>query len=192
VTKRACRAALVAALGTLVVAPMARADTLTVDDNGLDCPAAPYRSIQNAIFASRPGDTVVVCPGHYVEGGGGVGTNALVIVSDVNIKGAGADLVTISPKRTTASQSRIAETASPSIRNAVGDIIMINGDYVPTAIPPNVQTYNRDKSRLLTVNISGVTIDGDGVYAEAGVVYRDAQGTISKSRITNVVTTAPG
>jgi len=26
-----------------------------------------------------------------------------------------------------------------------------------------VQTYNKDKSRLLTVNISGVTIDGDGV-----------------------------
>ena len=39
------------------------------------------------------------------------------------------------------------------------------------------------------MNISGVTIDGDGVYADGGVVFRDAQGTISRSRITNVVTT---
>ena len=48
---------------------------------------------------------------------------------------------------------------------------------------------NSLKQSLLTVNISGVTIDGDGVYADAGVVYRDAQGTITRSRITNVVTT---
>ena len=48
---------------------------------------------------------------------------------------------------------------------------------------------NSAKQSLLTVNFSGVTIDGGGVYAEAGVVFRDAQGTISRSRITNIVTT---
>ena len=39
------------------------------------------------------------------------------------------------------------------------------------------------------MNISGVTIDGAGVYAEAGVLFRDAQGSIPRSRITNIVTT---
>ena len=48
---------------------------------------------------------------------------------------------------------------------------------------------NSAKQSLLTVNLSGVTIDGGGVYAESGVLFRDAQGTISRSRITNIVTT---
>ena len=48
---------------------------------------------------------------------------------------------------------------------------------------------NKARSQLLTVNISGVTIDGDGVYAEAGILFRDAQGRITRSRITNIVTT---
>ena len=38
---------------------------------------------------------------------------------------------------------------------------------------------NSAKQSLLTVNLSGVTIDGGGVYAEAGVLFRDAQGSIS-------------
>lgn len=186
--RRIC-AALIAALGAFAVVPVAGAATLTVDDDFKDCPAAQYKSIQNAIFAARAGDTVAVCPGTYVEGGGGVGSNALVIVQDVTIKGAGADLVRITPRRTTPTGSRIAETASPSLRNAVGAIVMINGDYVPTAIPPNAQQYSKDKAKLLKVDISGVTIDGDGVYAEAGVVFRDAQGSVGNSRITNIVTT---
>jgi hypothetical protein len=182
-------AALVAALGAFVVVPVAGAATLTVDDDFKDCPAAQYQSVQNAIFAARPGDTVSICPGTYVEGGGGVGSNALIIVQDVTIKGAGADLVRITPRRTTPTGSRIAETTSPSLRNAVGAIVMVNGDYVPTAIPPNAQQYAKDKTKLTKVDISGVTIDGDGVYAEAGVVFRDAQGSVSNSRITNIVTT---
>ncbi len=38
------------------------------------------------------------------------------------------------------------------------------------------------------MNISGVTVDGAGVFAEAGIVYLDAQGTIHRSRVTNVTT----
>ena len=58
------------------------------------------------------------------------------------------------------------------IRNGVGDIVSIFG----TPREP------------LTVDISGVTVDGAGVFAEAGVVYRDAGGKLVRDRVTNVVT----
>ena len=38
------------------------------------------------------------------------------------------------------------------------------------------------------MNISGVTLDGNGVYVEAGLVYRDAGGTLLRSRVTDIVT----
>ena len=185
--RRACVAA-IAVLGSLIVAPVASGANppLVVDDDGMDCPAAPYRTIQNAIFAAAAEagtPTIAVCPGEYVEGGGGVGSNGLIIIDDVNIRGAGADLVSIKPRKVRASTSSIADSASPAnIRNATGAIVMING--ADTQNGPNSA-----KSNLLTVNISGVTIDGGGVYSEAGVVFRDAQGSISRSRITNIVTT---
>lgn len=169
---------------------------LVVDDDGQDCPAAPYRTIQNAIFAAPDGATIAVCPGEYVEGGGGVGSNGLIIIRDVTIKGAGADLVTIKPRAVRANGGQIAETTNPSIRNNVGAIVMVDGadtQYAPLApaadqIAAGTRRLNRLKSNLLTVNISGVTVDGDGVYADAGIVFRDAQGSITRSRVTNVVT----
>lgn len=129
-------AAPIAASATLAAAPMAGADTLTVDEDGVECPSAPFQCIQNAIFAAQPGDTVAVCPGTYVEGGGGVGSNGLIIIRDVNIKGAGADLVTIKPRKTTPGVSQITETASPSIRNGVGDIVMIKATTSSTSPTP--------------------------------------------------------
>src|SRR5262249_12870127 len=130
--RRAC-VAMVAALGTFVAAPVAGAATLQVDDDGVQCPDAQYSSVQNAIYAARAGDTIAVCPGTYVEGGGGVGSNTLIITRDVTIKGAGADLVTIEPRHTTTAGSQIAESSSPSIRNNVGDIVMIDGDALSAA-----------------------------------------------------------
>jgi hypothetical protein len=157
--------------GALAAAPWASAATLSVDDDGQDCPAAPFSSIQDAIDAAESGDTVAICPGRYAEGTGSTASNGLTIVRNVTLKGAGADLVTISPRRSTPTGGQIIE-AEPDIRNGVGDIVSVVGG---SAFP-------------ITVNISGVTIDGNGVYVEAGVVYLDAQGTISRSRITNVVT----
>src|SRR3954469_18790265 len=187
--RRAC-VAVVAAMGTLVAAPVAGAATLTVDDDGAQCPDAQYKSVQNAIYAARAGDTIAICPGTYVEGGGGAGSNGLIIIRDVNIKGAGADLVSIRPRRTTASGSQIAELTNASIRNAVGDLVMIDGDNTQDA-PRDTGGVARNslKKSLLTVNISGVTFDGDGVYAEAGIVFRDAQGSITRSRATHLVPT---
>ena len=82
------------------------------------------------------------------EGAGAPGTNALTITKSLTLKGAGADLVTITPKAAPLVGGRILED-EPDLRNGVGDIVAIVG--TPT--------------QPLTVNISGVTVDG---YDPAG------------------------
>jgi hypothetical protein len=153
------------------VPAVANAATLAVDDDGVQCPAAGFRTIQAAVDAAAPGDTVAVCPGTYVEGSGGVGTNALTIEKSLTIKGAGADLVSIEPARSTPTGGQIAES-SMDIRNRKGDIVLAAG----AAGAP------------IDVAISGVTVDGNGVFAKAGIVYLDAQGELVRDRVTGIAT----
>jgi hypothetical protein len=151
--------------------PAAQAATLAVDDDGAQCPGAQFGSVQAAVNAANAGDTIAICPGRYVEGNGAMGTNAVTISKSLTIKGAGADLVVIQPRRSTPTGGQIAEGAM-NIRNGVGDIVSIVGQ--PDA--------------PLTVDISGVTVDGNGVFAEAGVVFLDAQGSMVRDRVTNILT----
>jgi hypothetical protein len=157
----------VAAVGILVPAT-AGAATLSVDDNLQDCPAAGFTSIQSAVTAATAGDTVAVCPGTYVEGastGGTTAINALTVDKNLTIRGAGADLVRIVPR------GRIAAN-TPVVRNTTGAIIAATG----TPAAP------------ITVDISGVTVSGGGFYSEIGVLFIDAQGSLYRSRVTDIVT----
>ena len=43
-----------------------------------------------------------------------------------------------------------------------------------------------NKTDPVTVNISGVTLDANGVAVTAGIVYIDGQGTISRSHVTGL------
>src|SRR5215203_3971695 len=99
VRRRVTHACLPAVLLALLAAPAASAATLSVDDDRKDCTAAGYASIQDAIDAAAPGDTIAICPGRYVEGNGAANSNALTVDKTLTLKGAGADLVTISPRR---------------------------------------------------------------------------------------------
>jgi Bacterial Ig domain len=160
----------------LCVSHSAYAATLSVDDDHADCPAAAYSSIQAAVDAAAPNDTVVICPGTYAEGSGAVGTNALTIEKNLTLRGAGADLVTITPRSTVPVGGRIMEDA-PDLRNGVGDIIAVDGT----------------PSQPLVVHIQGVTVDGwdpqgRPVAVEAGIVFLDAKGSVERSRVTNIVT----
>src|SRR6478735_11547587 len=107
---RSSFAMLLAITAALLCASVASAATITVDDDNAQCPGASFTKIQNAIDAAVPGDTVAICPGEYVEGNGAQGSNALTITSkSIDIRGAGADLVAIEPKRTTPTSGQIAE-----------------------------------------------------------------------------------
>ncbi|MGA7398205.1 MAG: Ig-like domain-containing protein [Solirubrobacterales bacterium] len=151
----------------------ASAADLVVDDDSVECPAAGFSKVQSAIDASDVGDTIVICPGSYVEGTGAPGTNAVTVNKEVNLKGAGADLVTIMPKRSTSDGGQIA-SVSPVLRDGVGNIIAVTAG---TPLFP------------ATVNISGITVKGNGVFAEAGIMFLDAKGSIVRSRVTDIVTT---
>lgn len=168
--------ALATAVGSLLLASTANAATLSVDDDRKDCPTAQYTSIQAAVDAAQTGDTVAVCPGDYEEGTGQTGTNALTISKSIILKGAGAGLVHVSPKATTPTGGQILE-ASPSIRNGVGDVIAVNGT----------------PSKPISVDISGITVDGYDaagrpIAVEAGIVFLDAKGSVVRTHVTNVVT----
>jgi len=147
-----------------------------VDDDKADCPAAAFTSVQAAVDAAKTGDTIAICPGKYAEGTGAPGTNALTITKSLTLQGAGADLVSISPKANPLVRGSIIEE-NPDIRNGVGDIVAIVG--TPT--------------QPLTVDISGITVDGYDpqgreVAVEAGILFLDAKGSVVRSRVTNVVT----
>ena len=42
------------------------------------------------------------------------------------------------------------------------------------------------KTKPVTVDISGVTVDANGVDATAGIVFRDAQGSVKRSHVTGL------
>jgi hypothetical protein len=162
--------------GVLCCAQGAYAATFTVDDDKADCPAAAFTSVQAAVDAASPGDTVTICKGEYVEGSGAAGTSALTITKNLTLKGAGADLVTITPKASSVAGGSLLEATS-NLRNGLGDIVAIVG--TPT--------------QPIKVDISGVTVDGYDpagrpVAVEAGILFLDAKGSVIRSHVTNVVT----
>ena len=163
----------------LLAAPASLAATLSVDDDRQDCTAAAYTSVQDAIDAAAPGDTIAICPGTYAEGNGLPNTSAVRIEKTLTLKGAGADLVTISPVRYDGNDGVIADDQDDATPGSQQDIRYPSGNIVTavgTAVVP------------ITVDISGITFDGDGVAAKAGVVFLDAQGSLRRSRVTDIVT----
>ena len=73
----------------------------------------------------------------------------LTIHKDLTLRGAGADQVTIEPR--SVGEKRIAAD-NPDLRDGLGVIVAVIGG----------------KNNPVTVNISGVTVDANGVDATAG------------------------
>jgi len=144
-------------------------DATAKKDQSDPCASAKYQSIQKALDNAAPGDTVFVCAGTYVEGSGKHGTNALTIDKDVDLAGAGADRVVVEPRNDPAQGGRIAAD-NQSIRSGTGAILAAVGK----------------PQKPITVNVSGITFDANGVFATAGVVFLDAQGSINRSHVTGL------
>jgi len=160
--------ALVAGLAMLALllgaanAAAAKPRTLTVDDNRQDCPNAKFTSLQKAVDEAKRDDVVAVCAGTYVVGDE---EHGLVVDEDVTIRGAGADRVTIVPR---GGDEFVPEGGR--LRDGKGAIVLVKGS-------PEHPT---------TADISGVTVDANGVYALAGVVFLDAQGSLDRAHVTGL------
>ena len=159
--------ALVLAAGAQA-AKTAHHDTLIVSPKGQECPGAHFHSIAKAIKHAHEGDTVFVCAGTYAEGKGKPGSNALTIEKDLRLVGAGADQVTVTPRRR--DDNRIAAD-TPDLRSGKGEILAVRGKG----------------HKPITVDVSGITFDANGVYATAGVVFVDAEGSLERSHVTGLV-----
>ena len=102
---------------------------LIVGTSHASCPTARFHTIQSAVDAAHPGDTVNICPGTYVEGSGQVGrANALTITKSLTLAGAGADQVTIKPRKKEQRRADRRRTKNPDIRDGNGDrVIAVTG-----------------------------------------------------------------
>jgi Bacterial Ig domain len=165
-----------AALAAAALTPAtAAASTWTVDDDRADCPSAGFTSIQAAVNQAAPWDTVIVCPGLYLEQStpssgnnspAQTGSrNGLTITKPLTIKGAGASKVTIRP----ALSGSLAGTA-PYLRDGGGNVVTVSR-----------QSLGSTDDNENFVDISGVTIESPDTYAEAGVAFFNTSGRIANS-----------
>jgi hypothetical protein len=179
--RTALLAALAAAVCALVPAA-ARASTWTVDDDHKDCPNASFSSIQAAVNQAAPHDTVDICPGTYLESSTPTNNasnptqagsmNGLTIQKPLNIVGAGAGKVLIEPNPAAVAGSMSLAGTSPFLRDGGGNVVTITR-----------QSLGNTDFTDNFVSISGVTIASPTVYAEAGLAFFNASGSVTASVI---------
>ena len=168
--RRALLALALALAATLAPAAPALASTLSVDDDGADCPNARFTSLQAAIDQAAPYDTVAICAGTYKETAPafeGTGRNGLLIRKNLTLKGAGADKVFIRPSAT---PTDTLAGDSPTLLDGGGNVITIARQSLGST----------DESEI-SVTISGVTVQSPDVYAEAGIAFNNTSGRVIDS-----------
>jgi hypothetical protein len=156
----------------------------TVDDDGAQCPNAQFEHIQEAVEYANPWDTIVVCPGLYLESSKPVGSelnpvsgegemDGLTINKPVKIIGAGASKVTIKPATSlTTLGGTIAGVPAGTLRDGGGNVITVSR-----------QAFGSTEYDENYVDISGVKIESGSTTAEAGVAFFNASGRIADSEI---------
>lgn len=123
----------------------AQAATLTVDDNATECPAAGFSTIQAAINAAAPTDTIQVCAGTYAE--------------QININ---KSLTVLGPNA--------AINPNTGIRVAEAVIIPTSSDPLnPGFAGPIVVTMS-----VSGITFRGFTVDGDNPSLTSGVLFNGA------------------
>ena len=157
---------------------MASADVLSVDDDKVQCPSADYTTLQAAVAAAPQGSTITICAGTYnVPAGASAGdpkSQGLKIEKNLILRGEGADKVFVQPANTFPTIA----SPTPNERDEWGNVI----------------TVKRRSVELVDVQISGLTVQGNGVLVEAGIAMIDVNsGSISGVRVRDLVpNTGPG
>jgi hypothetical protein len=175
---RALRAALALAVLSLAAPGVARASTLTVDDDRAQCPSAGFTSVQSAVDQAAPWDTIIVCDGVYREQStppyGNAQSfaqpgsrNGLTITKPLTIKGAGADRVTIMPAAELGES--LAGTA-PYLRDGGGNVITVSR-----------QSLGASDDNENFFSLSGVTVASPNAYVEAGIAFFNTSGEVVRS-----------
>ena len=147
--------------------PVAHAATLLVGAPSLSCNSnGAYLTIQSAVNAASPGDTIDVCAGTYPE-------QVVVAKSDLTIRGAGASATRVRPMVV------VQNTTSLLAGSPVTAVLLVNG-------ATNVAIAN------LTVDAIGAGSGADlGLNCPAvgfltGIFFRGGSGSVDTAQVTNV------
>ncbi len=162
------------------------ANVWTVDDDKVECPAAKFTTIQEAVDYAAPWDTIVICAGLYEESSVPTNSaaspvqegakNGLTIKKPLKLIGAGADKVTIRPAP---SLGVTLAGTEPFLRDGGGNVITISR-----------QSMGSSEFSETFVDISGVKVESPYAYAEAGIAFFNTAGRVSDSIVGPLRSTA--
>lgn len=134
----------IALLAALIALPTpVKATTFVVDDDGLQCPGAPFTTIQAAVNAAGNGDTIQVCPGTYPEPAPG----PLTINKILNVLGAQAG---VDARGVRGPESVITDTQGTTV---TASSVVIDGFTVQNSTHPFV---NGGFGILMAPGITGI------------------------------------
>lgn len=161
------------------------ASTLVVDDDGMasatDCNAAATASmtIQGAVNAANPGDTIRVCPGTYTEN---VNVNKQLMILGPN--------AAIDPNTGTRVEEAIVRTAISNPVDATNCAFITDSAIVTLSVAGitfNGFTLDGDNPNLTsTFNFNGANIDAySGVYSTPAVA-ENANQTVTNNIVRNI------
>lgn len=162
------------ALSAVLTAPAAHAATLVVDLDGFatatNCSsgAAAFNSIQTAVNAAAPGDTIFVCPGQYNE-------QVVVSKNNLTILGSGVGSTVLRPSSVVFNSTALT---TPGLV-PVAPVLLVR-DVVGVTVT------------RLSIDGSGAPGAGAGPSSCGfiphfyGLFYRNASGTVDTVHVTNI------